>query len=250
MVVNYGDTTTLQIIPNNRFKIDSVFINDVYQINTANSYTLSNIQQNYSLRVVFKARVYNTILVEKVGNGNVNSIGLIEVETGSNFTLTYYPIIGNRLDSVLVNNTLVNDSTHSYTFNNIQSNVKIRLVFKIKTFTITALVKNGTVTPSGINTYNYGTQVNYNFLPTDNNYVLDSLFIDGVLQIDPDLALYTFNNLDTNHSIQIVFNLKSSIYFTININKTEGVTVTPPNTLKVVYGSNLQVTWVGNTGYY
>ena len=249
LVVNYGDTTTLQIIPNNRFKIDSVFINDVYQINTANSYTLSNIQQNYSLRVVFKARVYNTILVEKVGNGNVNSIGLIEVETGSNFTLTYYPIIGNRLDSVLVNNTLVNDSTHSYTFNNIQSNVKIRLVFKIKTFTITALVKNGTVTPSGINTYNYGTQVNYNFLPTDNNYVLDSLFIDGVLQIDPDSALYTFNNLDTNHSIQIVFNLKSSIYFTININKTEGVTVTPPNTLKVVYGSNLQVTWVGNTGY-
>ena len=247
--VYYGDTTIIQIIPNSRYKIDSVFINEVYQTNTASSFAINNIQQNYRVRVVFKAKVYNTILIEVLGNGNVDTVGLVEIETGTNYTLRYSPKIGNRLDSVIVNDVLVNDSTQRYTFTNLQSNVKIRLVFKLKTFTITAIAKNGTITPSGINTYNYGTQINYNFAPISKSYVLDSLLIDGELQVNPDTATYTFTNLDTNHIIQAVFNLQSAIKYAIIITKSEGVTVTPSSTQQVGYGGSLRVTWVGNTGY-
>ena len=137
------------------------------------------------------------------------------------------------MDSVIVNDVLVNDSTQRYTFTNLQSNVKIRLVFKLKTFTITAIAKNGTITPSGINTYNYGTQINYNFAPISKSYVLDSLLIDGELQVNPDTATYTFTNLDTNHIIQAVFNLQSAIKYAIIITKSEGVTVTPSSTQQV-----------------
>ena len=245
----YGDTTTIQIIPNNRYKIDSVFINEVYQNNTPSSYTFNNIQQNNTVRIVFKVKVFNTVFIEVVGNGNVDTVGLVEVETGTNYTLRYSPKIGNRLDSVIVNNVLVNDSTQRFTFTNLQSNVKIRLVFKIKTFTITAIAKNGTITPSGINTYNYGTQIKYNFAPINNSYVLDSVLIDGELQINPDTASYTFTNLDTNHIIQAVFNLKATIKYSILITKSEGVTVTPSSTQQVGYGGSLRVTWVGNIGY-
>ena len=249
ITVFYGDTTTIQIVPNNRYKIDSVFINQVYQNSTASSYTFNNIQQNITVRVVFKAKVYNTVFIELVGNGNVDTVGLVEVETGTNYTLRYSPKIGNRLDSVIVNNVWVKDSINSYTFTNIQSNGKIRLVFKLKTVTITAIAKNGTITPSGTNTYNYGTQIKYNFAPINNSYVLDSLLIDGVLQINPDTASYTFTNLDTNHIIQAVFNLKATIKYSILITKSEGVTVTPSSTQQVGYGGSLRVTWVGNTGY-
>ena len=247
--VNYGDTSTIQIIPNNRYKIDSVFINEVYQNSSASSYTFNNIQQNYTIRVVFKAIVYYTILVESVGNGNVYPTGLVEVESGTNYSISYIPTTGYKIDSIIVNNVLVNDSTKRYTFTNIQNNGKIRVVFKIKTFSITSIVKNGSITPSGTNTYNYGTQVRYNYAPINNGYVLDSLLIDGVLQINPDTASYTFNSLDTNHIIQIVFNLKAAIKYAIQISKTEGVTVTPSTDQQVSYGGNLRVTWVGNTGF-
>ena len=247
--VNYGDTSTIQFIPNNRYKIDSVFINEVYQNSSASSYTFNNIQQNYTVRVVFKAIVYYTILVESVGNGNVYPTGLVEVESGTNYSISYIPTTGYKIDSIIVNNVLVNDSTKRYTFTNIQNNGKIRVVFKIKTFSITSIVKNGSITPSGTNTYNYGTQVRYNYAPINNGYVLDSLLIDGVLQINPDTASYTFNSLDTNHIIQIVFNLKAAIKYAIQISKTEGVTVTPSTDQQVSYGGNLRVTWVGNTGF-
>ena len=246
--VNYGDTSTLQIIPNDGYKIDSVFINGEYQGNPS-SYTFSNIQQNNTIRVVFKLRVFYNLLVESEGNGNVNPIGSVQVESGTNYTVRYSPIIGYRLDSVIVNNILVNDSTQGYTFTNIQSNIKIRLVFKIKTFSITAEVKNGTISPSGTNVYNFGTQVIYNFTPIDKTFVLDSLLIDGVLQINPDTATYTFNNLETNHTIQVVYNLQAAIKYAILITKSEGVTVTPSTDQQVSYGGNLRITWIGNTGY-
>ncbi|MCX8481915.1 MAG: fibronectin type III domain-containing protein, partial [Sediminibacterium sp.] len=245
----YGDTLTVQFTPDNRYKVDSVFINGMYKADAVSSYTFKNIQENNTVRVVFKAKVYYNILVELVGNGNVNTIGIIEVESGTNYVVTYSPQIGNRLDSVIVNNILVQDSTNRYTFKNIQNNAKIRLVFSIKTYTITAVVKNGIVTPSGIKTYNYGTQIKYNYTPLNNSYVLDSLLIDGVLQFNPDTATYTFDSLKENHTIQIVYNLKANIKYTIYITKSVGVTVTPSLDQQVGYGGNLRVTWEANTGY-
>ena len=246
--VYYGDTTTLQIIPNSGYKIDSVFINGEYQGNPS-SYIFSNIQQNNTVRVVFKLRVFYKLLVEIVGNGNVSATGLVDVESGTDYTLTYSPQVGYILDSVIVNNELVNDSTNSYTFTNIQGGLKIRLVFKIKTFSITSSVKNGTISPTGTIVYNYGTAVVYNYAPVDNNYVLDSLLIDGELQINPDTTTYTFNSVEADHTIDVVFTLQSEVKYTIYINKSEGVVVTPVLAQQVGYGGSLRVTWVGNTGY-
>ncbi|MCX8480424.1 MAG: hypothetical protein ORN58_00740 [Sediminibacterium sp.] len=247
IIVNYGDTLTIQIIPYNRYRIDSVFINGVYNT-TINSYTFTNIQKNNTVRVVFKEILYKTMTIEIVGNGTASATGIIEVEQGTTYRLAYKADIGNLLDSVLINDILVQDSTSGYTFTNIQNDIKIRLIFKIKTYTITAFIQNGTVTPSGTKTYNYGTQVNYNFTPTDSRYVLDSLLIDGVLQFNPDTTTYSFN-VDANYEIKIIFNLKANVKYTVYINKTEGVTVTPSTNQQVGYGGNLRVTWIGNTGY-
>ncbi|MCX8480811.1 MAG: hypothetical protein ORN58_02705, partial [Sediminibacterium sp.] len=100
-----------------------------------------------------------------------------------------------------------------------------------------------------ITTYNYGTNVRYNFSPINNLYVLDSLLIDGELQFNPDTTIYTFDSLKADHTIQIVFNLKANVKYTININKSEGVTVTPATSQQVGYGGSLQITWVANIGY-
>ncbi|MCX8480727.1 MAG: fibronectin type III domain-containing protein, partial [Sediminibacterium sp.] len=51
----YGDTLVVQFIPDNRYKVDSVFINGMYNADVKSSYTFTNIQENNTVRVVFKA---------------------------------------------------------------------------------------------------------------------------------------------------------------------------------------------------
>ncbi|MCX8481760.1 MAG: fibronectin type III domain-containing protein, partial [Sediminibacterium sp.] len=47
----YGDTLTIQFIPDNRYKVDSVFINGMYNADVKSSYTFTNIQENNTVRV-------------------------------------------------------------------------------------------------------------------------------------------------------------------------------------------------------
>ncbi|MCX8480413.1 MAG: fibronectin type III domain-containing protein [Sediminibacterium sp.] len=246
----YGDTLTIQISPNNRYRVDSVFINGAYREDAKNGFTFYNIQENNTVRVVFKEIIYNKITIEIVGKGKTTVTGgMVEVEQGTSYRVEYRADEGNYLVSVFVDEVLTNDSVSGYTINAITSDVKIRLVFKIQTFTITTSVLNGEIQPTGESTYNYGSSLTVRFSPKDETYVLDSLIVDGELQYNPEIDSFTFTDIKANHTIRAIFNLKSEVRFTIVIRSNTGGVVSPSVNQLVSYGGSLRVSWVINPGY-
>jgi gliding motility-associated-like protein len=79
---------------------------------------------------LFKATSNNhTITASSGANGSITPSGVFEVPSQSSKRFVFTPATGYQIDSVLVNNQLV-DSLIGYTFSNITSNQTIRVTFK------------------------------------------------------------------------------------------------------------------------
>ncbi|MDP1675252.1 MAG: invasin domain 3-containing protein, partial [Bacteroidota bacterium] len=76
-------------------------------------------------------------------------------------------------------------------------------VGELATFTLTSSAVNGSITPSGVTTKDYGTSQQFTFSPTT-GYHLDSLVVDGALNTDSTTS-YTFSNITTTHTIVATF---------------------------------------------
>ena len=126
----------------------------------------------------------------------------------------------------------------SYTFTNVTANHTITVKFGIIQYTITASSKsNGSITPSGVDTLNYGANQTFTFTPNTGYYV-DSLIIDGVRQTSA--SSYTFTNVTTNHTIRVTFSNQYTL--TIVISGGGGAVTQSPNYSTYSYGSTVTLT--------
>jgi hypothetical protein len=130
---------------------------------------------------------------------------------GATPTFTVVPNIGYNVSALQVNGSSVaitpnNVGVVTHTLNPVSANVTVSATMAIKTYTITASAgANGTITPSGTATLNYGasSQV-YQFNPAA-GYVVDNVTIDGVAM--GALPSYQFANVTANHTINVTFKL-------------------------------------------
>jgi hypothetical protein len=74
-------------------------------------------------------------------------------------------------------------------------------------------VRNGSVTPAGVTTKNYGTSQVYTITPTT-NYRVSDVVVDGVSV--GAVNTYTFSNIKANHVIGASFDINQ---FTLILNK-------------------------------
>ncbi|MBN2442428.1 MAG: hypothetical protein JXJ04_13825 [Spirochaetales bacterium] len=82
-------------------------------------------------------------------------------------------------------------------------NHTIEAIFDKMQYVITASAgENGTITPSGENTYDACSDVTYTIAP-DACYAISGMIVDGI-KINPQ-DIYTFENLDDNHTISVEF---------------------------------------------
>ncbi|MCX8480491.1 MAG: hypothetical protein ORN58_01075, partial [Sediminibacterium sp.] len=112
------------------------------------------------------------------------------VRKGDKIKITY-STTGFVLDSIYFNglydSAVTHDSLTSYTFDNVQTYSIIKVVYKIKTFTISASAGvGGNINPSGNNIINYDSSILYNINAND-TFIIDSVFINGRL-------FYNFTN--------------------------------------------------------
>ncbi|MCX8472717.1 MAG: fibronectin type III domain-containing protein, partial [Sediminibacterium sp.] len=240
--VNYGARPTYTIAANTGYVIDNLLINGV-KINNISRYTFNSIKSDQTISVTFKVQTFTITASAGIG-GTISPSGVDIVNYGTRPTYTITANTGYEIASLFINGIKVNN-VGNYTFDSIKSNQTIGVTFKIQTFTISATVKNGTISPSGINVYNFGSSQMFTFSPTNPNYVLDSLVIDGVLQANYVNNSYTFNGIQQNHSIYVVYLQK----YTINISSNIGGVVTPATNQQVQIGASLRVSWVVNQGY-
>jgi hypothetical protein len=204
--VNYGADQIFNFNPSNGYHVDSVVVDGVSQT-VASSYTFTKVKTSHTIRVVFKINTY-MITAAAGDNGSIDPSGAVTVNYGSNKIFTFDPSTGYHVDSLIVDG--VNQTiTPSYTFNNVQANHTIRVVFRINTYTITTTAGDkGSINPSGIVTVNYGTNQKFTFTPLT-DYHVDSVIVDGTSQtVD---SIYTFTNVQANHTIRVAFSINIQV---------------------------------------
>ena len=97
----------------------------------------------------------------------------------------------------------------SYQFNNVTADHTISTSFATNTYTITATAgANGSISPSGAVTMNYGSNQSFTITPEIGYYIVDVL-VDG--SSVGAMANYAFNNVTANHTISATFALTHTI---------------------------------------
>src|SRR5207302_580184 len=104
-----------------------------------------------------------TINASAGSNGSISPSGAISIHYGASQLFSFTPNTGYHVDSVIVDGVLT-PTAPNYTFTNDTSNHTIRVTFIINQYTITATVgANGSISPSGAVTVNYGGSQTFTF---------------------------------------------------------------------------------------
>jgi hypothetical protein len=194
-----------------------------------------------------------TITASTGSNGTVTPVGA----TPKNYGDTQVYVItattpGYHIASVTVDGSVV-ATTSPYTFTALAANHTISATFAINTYTITASAgSNGTVTPTGVSTWNFWDSTTYVITPAEGHNIA-SITVDGTVLTSADFYLsagigyYTFLNLSLNHMISATFAINT---YTLSYIAGSGGTITGITLQTVNYGANgTTVTAVPNTGY-
>jgi hypothetical protein len=144
------------------------------------------------------------ILATSSIHGTISPNDSVQVLSGSNQIFTFVPDFGYHLDSLFIDN-IYSDSTTSYTFKNITTNHSIHASFSINKYIITSISgTNGTISPSGTLTLDYGSSQSFTITPSF-GYHIDSILVDNIyVGMNPN---YSFDNISDNHNIRAVFSV-------------------------------------------
>ena len=239
-VVICGESITYDIIPDEGYYLDVLFVDDE-RVAPTSSYTFDNVVENHTIRALFSILEYR--ITASSNEGGTVSLESSIVEYGSDVAVSITPDECHHLDSLIVDGVSVALS-NSYLFANVTDNHDLRAVFAMNEYTVTAsTAENGQITPSGEIIVNCGESITYNITPNA-GYYLDSLFVDGE-SVVPVLS-YTFSNIVDNHNIRPVF----AIYeYQITAVSNAGGTVSPSSS-NVQYGGSVTVDIIPDDCYH
>ena len=133
-------------------------------------------------------------IITSVTNGTITEIQSILI--GQSFKITYAARTGYEIDSIFINgiynSEVTRDSISSYTFVNVQTNVSIKVVYKLKIFTINTSVQLSATTCIG--SRDGIIRILFNSRATQRIQI-----IGGALNIDTTITgtSYILNNIDT-----------------------------------------------------
>ena len=243
ITVNIGDSIRITYTPtNNNYTVDSVIINNVLVNDSIIGYTFKNVIKNNTIRVVYKLKT--ALISLNIGlNGTVSTLGDSIVDYGTKQKYTITPNTGYVLDSLFVNSIKV-DSITSITFDSIVSNLTIKAVFKLKTFSIISSTgAGGTISPLGTSVVKYDSSIKYTITPNA-GFVLDTLFVNGN-KVD-SISSYTFDTVKVNKTIFAKFKVQT---FAITATAGAGGSINPSGTNIVKYDSSIKYTITSNLGF-
>jgi hypothetical protein len=187
---------------------------------------------------------YLVITASAGANGTVSPAGAVNVNYGSSHAFTFSPGTGYHVDSAFVDGSYV-DSLEGFTFNNVTASHTINVKFAINTYTITAVAAaNGSISPSGAVSVNYGGSQAFTFAPST-GYHVDTVRVDGAV-VD-SLSGYTFANVTSNHTIAVKFAINT---YTILAGAGSNGAINPSGAVSATYGSNKRFTFAPGTGYH
>ncbi|MBN1617930.1 right-handed parallel beta-helix repeat-containing protein [Candidatus Dojkabacteria bacterium] len=204
---DFGDgTTSADQFPTHQYNVPGTYI--VTLIVTDNSEPANT--SIYSTEIVISAVQYN-LVVNLAGNGagsvisapagiNCPSDCSEYFADGTSVVLTATPAVG----STFTGWGGVCSGTGTCAVS-VDGDESVTAMFSINTYTITSSAgANGTITPVGSQTVNYGADVTYSIAPATGYYIVD-VRVDGVSV--GGVFSYTFWDVAANHTIDAVFAL-------------------------------------------
>ncbi len=146
----------------------------------------------------------NWKITTKVTNGTIDPT--VTVADGTDKTIKFSPNEGNILVSVTVDGEVLEGTDLTqYEFTEIKANHVIEVLYApkdAKLYKITTKVTNGEISDSS--TAIEGSDVKVSFKPNE-NYLLESVTVDGVKLEGKDLTEYEFKNITADHTIEVVY---------------------------------------------
>jgi Subtilase family/Divergent InlB B-repeat domain len=241
VTVNSGANQAFTITPDTGYHVADVLV-DGSSVSAVTTYTFTNVTANHSIAASFALNTYS-ITASAGANGSISPSGTATVSHGANQSFTITPAAGYHVADVLVDGSSVGAVT-TYTFTNVTANHTIAASFNINTYTIAAAAgANGSISPSGNVTVNYGADQSFTITP-DTGYHIADVLVDG--SSVGAVSSYTFLNVTANHSIAASFAIN-----TYSITASTGVngSITPSGSVSVTYGANQTFTITPDTGY-
>jgi hypothetical protein len=239
-MVNAEDTVVYSITPDTGYHVVNLII-DADTISPQSTYTFANDSADHTITASFAADVYE-IVATQTPNGSVTPAGTTNVNYGSSQAYTITPETGYHIVDLQID-SLTHAASTSYTFSSVSRSHTISADFSKYIITATA-GPNGAISPSGVDSVVTGATAIFTITPAT-GYHLDSLFVDGSIQI-PALA-DTFTNVSANHTIRAVFLINS--YFIVAVAGAHG-SISPAGSINLNYGVTQIFTFTPDSGYH
>jgi hypothetical protein len=149
----------------------------------------------------------HTITASVTGSGTISPSGSVSVSEGDSQTFTITASDHYHVASVSVDGSSVGQVA-SYTFDNVSAAHTISAVFEINTYTVTATAgDNGSISPSGVTSVEYGDSLSFTITPDDGYHVSDVLVDSSSVG---DVSTYSFGSISTWHTISASFEADST----------------------------------------
>ena len=260
-----GESATINFSPDEGYRVASLYVNNnnvtsnIYN----NSYTISNLSRNTTVKVTFESIPVTTYSLDITASGYGyayydgtsirNSTRAFIVNEGESATISFSPDEGYRVASLYVNNTNLTSSIYnnSYTINNLSRNTTVKVTFEAAPVTTYSLditasgygyaYYDGTSIRNSTRTFTVteGASATIDFSP-DEGHRVASLYVNNT-NVTSSIYnnSYTINNLSRNTTVKVTFEKESSVNFNY-----KGITyVGQPSTLTAevqsVYNDNL-----------
>ncbi len=242
---NYGASQEYVINAAPGYTITTITVNGTPVVVPANAttytHTFANITANQTITATFTVNTYSITATAGL-NGTITPAGVTTVDYNNAQVYTIAPAVGYHIVDVVVDGLSMGPIS-TYTFANVMENHTIAATFAINTYTLTASINgNGTITPAGVTTVNYGANQTYTIAPAAGSVIVD-VIVDGTPM--GVVTSYTFTNVDADHTIQVI---TSSATFNVTVTQPTNGAITPV-TQVVTYGATPTFTITPNMGY-
>lgn len=213
VTIQEGMSQTFSISALEGYKISDVVIDGLSK-GPINTYTFNNVKADHTISVLFEKLTY-TITASSGSNGSISPKGSIVVEYGKTQKFNFIPDKGYKVKNIKIDGVqlasahLQSAISNGYTFDNVKKNYTISVDFEILTYVIKASTSNAnaTITPSGENVYNYGSDQTY-IVNVNTGYKITSIVVDDTALSEDEIFVvlekgYVFENIENDHTIYV-----------------------------------------------
>ncbi len=187
-----------------------------------------------------------TITATAGDNGSISPSGSVTIEEGTDQAFSVTADEGYEIEDLIVDD-VSQGALETYTFTDVTDDHTITATFAVKTYSISATSgANGSVSPVGTATVEYGGSATYTITP-DSGYSISDVVVDGVSQ--GAIESYTFSNIADDHSIEATFEYNGVVGFTVSASAGAGGSISPSGEIDVNSGDSQTFTITPDSGY-